>query len=111
MNKSEQFPAREDLGRRHESKEFPGSNDVSMSTVVGGVGLIVGRPGDNEMYGLFFENKGVLEEVAMISGSTSEAEQVYRTAKEILQSTAGPEAAKQEIRKFIADLHGGSQAS
>lgn len=88
---------------------MPGSNDVSLSTTIGKIGLSVKRPNDNEMYGLFFEHNGTTEEVAMIGGSTAEAEKVYEEAQKILESGTEPEAAKQAIKKFIVELHGGTR--
>ncbi len=102
----EQFPTEEELARRAASQEaFPGSHDVSMSTVINGMDLKVGRPSDESMYGVFFGD----EEIAMIGGSTADAEKVFAKTKEILQGGADLETAKQKVRAYIVELHGGLQ--
>jgi hypothetical protein len=105
MASFDDFPIVGDLEAKNESRAFHGSNDISRSTVINGMDLMVRRPNDNEMYGVFFGE----EEVAMIGGSTEEAERVFDRTAELLKSGMATEEAKQKIRDFIVEIHGGTQ--
>jgi uncharacterized protein YoaH (UPF0181 family) len=107
-NPIDRIPTTDQLGKMHESKSFPGSNDVSMTRSVdttwgGAVSLSVRRPSEEEMYSVFLNEKGI----AMIGGSTSEAEGAVDRIQEVIASAASQEEAVQAVRTFIVDLHGG----
>jgi hypothetical protein len=107
MPEFENFPTREELEAKHESKKMPGSHDISMSTVVKGIDLQVKRPGDDEMYGVFLNG----EEVMMIGGSTAYAEKIFDGTAEILRSGVNIEEAKRKIGELVTKVIGGRQES
>jgi hypothetical protein len=110
MPRLDEFPTEDELRKKHESRAFPGSNDTSMSTYGAGLSLEVNRPKEDDMYSLFITGKdGIKKEVAMIGGSTAEAEKVFDKAKEILKMNLKPEELEQKIRDYIIKMHGGLQ--
>lgn len=86
------------------------SNDISLtSNPFNGVVVRVNRPKEGEMYGIFFCAGEDAEEIAMIGGDTAEARKVYEEATTLFRQGKKPEEIKETIRRFISDLHGGTQ--
>ena len=108
MNGFERGSVKSKGGAEIESTDM--SFSASVDSVVGNV--LVKRPKEGDMYGLYFEARdGSAEEIAFIGGDTAKAREEFHQVADFLRrgSWRTKEEAKTAVRGFVTQLHGGTQ--
>ena len=108
MNGFESEPLKKKIEAGIDSGDM--SFSASVDDVVGTV--LVKRPKEGDMYGLYFEAKdGKAEEVAFIGGNTAKATEEFHQVTDFLRkgSWKTREEAVAAARYLITQLHGGIQ--